>query len=122
MSGYGMKGRREACVFHRGLCGVNQRVLNTCYHFFLDGFIEDMPNQISSVKEALDEGDSSLVQRPTHTIKGASGNVGATALQGAALQVEKAGKELDLANSALLIPKMDEQFEILKEAIARQGV
>ncbi|MCK5235858.1 MAG: response regulator, partial [Deltaproteobacteria bacterium] len=88
----------------------------------LDGFIEDMPNQISSMKEALDEGDSSLVQRLAHTIKGASGNVGATALQEAALQVEVAGKESDLTSSALLIPKIDEQFEILKEAIARQGV
>ncbi|MCP3676737.1 MAG: response regulator, partial [Deltaproteobacteria bacterium] len=87
----------------------------------LDGYMEDMPNQISSLKEALDESDSSLVQRLAHTIKGASANVGATALQEAALQVERSVKESDLENSALLIPKMDEQFEMLKEAIARQG-
>ncbi len=88
----------------------------------IEVFLEDMPQQISSLKEALDEADPPHIQRQAHSIKGASANVGAIALQELATQVEDAGKSSDLEKSAILLIMLDKEFIMLKKAIAFAGL
>lgn len=88
----------------------------------IEGFLEDMPLQISSLKAAQKEADAPLIQRKAHSIKGVSGNVGATTLQKIAAEVEEAGKASDLERSAELLLKMDEEFILLKKAIVETGL
>jgi len=88
----------------------------------LDGFMEDMPDQIAALKEALEAGDSPLAERLAHTIKGASANVGAEELRNAALQMEEAAKESDMERCATLLPAIEREFENLKKSIAGEGV
>ncbi len=38
----------------------------------IEGFLEDIPHRIAALKEALERGDTPVVQRQAHTIKGAS--------------------------------------------------
>ncbi len=88
----------------------------------IEGFLSDIPQQISSLKDALKEADPPHIQRRAHSIKGASGNVGAIALQELAMQMEEAGKASDLEKSALLLTMLDQEFIMLKKAIAFAGL
>ena len=83
----------------------------------LGGFLEDVPRKFAALKEALDNGDAPSVQREAHTLKGASANVGAVALQEMAHHIEVAGEAGDLAKAGSLALQLDKQFEVLKELI-----
>jgi len=88
----------------------------------LDGFRDDMPVQIIQLKDAIAVGDSRLAGQLGHRIKGAALNMGATALQGVAYSTELAGKAGDLKALEALVPKLEEQFENLREVLEEQGV
>jgi len=77
-------------------------------------FLEDVPRKFIALKEAVGKGDAPSVQIEAHTLKGASANVGALALQDIAYQIELAGKEGDMGKAFSFIPKLDEQLEVLK--------
>jgi len=86
----------------------------------LDGFLEDSLRQIGIIKEALDNRDSNVIYLQAHSLKGACANISATALNELAYQVELAGKSGDLVKAASLMPKLDEQFDVLKKSIAEK--
>jgi len=83
-------------------------------------YVRDVPKQLGLLTAALESGESELVARQAHTIKGASGNVGALALQEAALGVEMAGKRGDLAHAAELTDKLMREFERLEEIMREE--
>jgi len=88
-------------------------------------FLEDIPRQISTLKETLESGDSSEVERLCHTIKGASSNVGGELLRAVAAEMEKYGKADDLASVKEKVDELEEQFSLLKgklEEIVRIGI
>ena len=85
----------------------------------IDDFLKQIPFNFSAVKEALNMQDVFLVKREAHIIKGASGNVGALALQKIAEQIEIAGEEKDLVRVGLLVSKLDAQLEILKNRLTQ---
>ncbi len=80
-------------------------------------FLEDFPRQIEVLREALARSEAELVRRQAHTIKGASGNIGALALQGIALRFEKAAD----GEAEGLVREMEEAFMELKETLKRLG-
>ena len=83
----------------------------------IDDFLKQIPFNFNAVKEALNEQDVLRIKREAHMIKGASGNVGALALQKIAEQIEIAGEEKDLFKAGLFVSKLEEQYEILKKHI-----
>ena len=85
----------------------------------LNDFYEYIPDKITILKKAYDMGDALSVRRMAHTIKGASANVGAVALQDTAHQIETAGESLDLTGVDSLIMRFDEQIAEFKKAIGR---
>jgi two-component system sensor histidine kinase/response regulator len=78
-------------------------------------FLKDVPQKYTALKEAIEEDNAVLVQRLAHTLNGASANIGALALQDIASQIELAAKSGDLNKASFLIPKIDEQFQMLKK-------
>jgi HPt (histidine-containing phosphotransfer) domain-containing protein len=80
-------------------------------------FLQDIPHRIAVLQQALDSRNLRQVQRQAHTLKGAAGNVGTTALQAAAFSLEKAAAADDPARAALLLEKVDDQFEVLKKTL-----
>jgi two-component system, sensor histidine kinase and response regulator len=82
-------------------------------------FLEDVPRKFIALKEAVGKGDAPSVQIEAHTLKGASANVGALALQDIAYQIELAGKEGDMGKAVSFIPNLDEQLEVLKRLTFR---
>ena len=85
----------------------------------VDDFIKQLPFNFTAIKEALNKQDVLLVMREAHIIKGASGNVGALALQEIAEQIEIAGEERDLVKAGLFVSKLDAQLEILKNTLSQ---
>ena len=80
----------------------------------LVGFLEDVPHQIRVLKDRLSAGDVPLVERQSHTIKGAAATVSAGSLREAELAMEQAGKAGDLGRAAELVPRLEQEFERLK--------
>ncbi|MBT7164118.1 MAG: response regulator, partial [Victivallales bacterium] len=58
----------------------------------MEAFLEDVPQQIQSLKDYVAGGDAEGTERQSHSIKGASANVGAERLRAVALSMEKAAK------------------------------
>jgi two-component system sensor histidine kinase/response regulator len=84
----------------------------------IKNFIEDSLRQINILKEALDNKDADMIHSQAHSLKGAAANISATVLKELAYQIEIAGQTKDLIKAASLIPKLDEQFEVLKKRLS----
>jgi len=84
----------------------------------IKGFIEDSLRQINTLKEAIDNRDTDVIHCQAHSLKGAAANISATVLKELAYQIEIAGQTKNLIKAASLIPKLDEQFEVLKKRLS----
>jgi CheY-like chemotaxis protein len=70
------------------------------YRSLLEKFVAGQSATPTAIRVALDAGDRALAERLAHTLKGVSGNIGATVVQAAAADVERAiGKGHDASNS-----------------------
>jgi CheY-like chemotaxis protein len=86
----------------------------------LAGFLEDIPLQIQALKDFLDRGDITGVERQAHTIKGASANIGAEALRALAFELEKSGKTGDLAGIQERMGDLEAEFGRLREVLQKE--
>ena len=80
-------------------------------------FLQDVPTQIESLENAISKKETALVDRQAHTLKGASGNVGAISLQEAAMHLEMAGKNGDLSRATEMLNTIKKEFEKLKKTM-----
>jgi len=85
-----------------------------------DGFIGDIPLQMTALRGYLEKGDGAAVERQAHTIKGAAANVGGNALRAVALQMEAAAKTGDLDIARACLYDLERQFASLKKAMMEQ--
>ena len=84
-------------------------------------YLKDVPRQLQALDAALGEGDLEAAKRRAHTIKGASANVGATALRAAAYDVERAAAAGDGAGASDLAGSLARELERLRERLGRRG-
>jgi len=84
----------------------------------IDDFLKQIPNNLFALKNALNKKDLLLVKREAHIIKGASGNVGALALQKIAEQVEIFGEEKNFVKLRWFVEELDTQLKNLKNILA----
>ncbi|MBI5578954.1 MAG: PAS domain S-box protein [Deltaproteobacteria bacterium] len=82
-----------------------------------EGFLEDIPQQIETLRGYLEARDAPDAERQAHTIKGASANVGGEALRAVAFEMEKAARAGDLDAARGHMAELDTQFDRLKEAM-----
>ncbi|MBF0327858.1 MAG: response regulator [Nitrospirae bacterium] len=80
-------------------------------------FLEDTPDNIEALKNALEDSDAQGVTLQAHSIKSASAYIGGEALRKAAYELEKIGKSGDLKKALLLLPELDMEFARLKTAL-----
>jgi two-component system sensor histidine kinase/response regulator len=83
-----------------------------CIKDIIESYLKDVHQRMAIIKKALKDGDMNTIWRQAHTIKGASGNIGARILWDLALRLEKAGKSGDYKIVAVLIVKFKKQFEL----------
>jgi len=84
----------------------------------VQAFLEAAPAQLASLRLRLAERDGAAARREAHTLKGAAATVSAPALRGLALQAEQAAAAEEWSRAEETLPRMEEQLERLRKAIA----
>jgi len=113
---WGRPGRRRPCS---DWAGMMDRLMgdSDLARIVVDGFLEDAPRLIATLRTALDAGDAVAAIRGAHTIRGASATVGGEALRAVAWEMEKAGVAGDLAAVAARLPELEYELARLREAM-----
>ncbi|HEX2739117.1 MAG TPA: PAS domain S-box protein [Rubrobacter sp.] len=76
-----------------------------------DVFVEEVPDMLDTLREAIEKGDARAVQRIGHTLKGSSGNMGAKRMSRLCLDLEHAGESNDIPAAARLLEALREEFD-----------
>ena len=84
---------------------------------FIGYFDEDSPKLLATLREAITDGEASIVQRAAHSLKGLAANFGAEACVSAAHELEACGKNHDLANTSELLRGLEEEVQRLGTAL-----
>ncbi len=85
-------------------------------------FLDDVPNKIAILKQALENREASDVRDHAHAIKGAAMNTSALALKDIAYLMEEAGEAADIDKAITLMPEIEKQFELLKDTLVQAGL
>jgi len=80
----------------------------------LNIYVDDVPKQLTVIKEALNSHDLDTVRSQAHTLKGASGNIAANTIQRLAFELEKNAENGILENSITNLKQIENEFESLK--------
>ena len=80
------------------------------YREIVGVYLEDSPVQVGKLEEALKNGDAATAMRLAHSLKSASGNVGAEALRDIAYRMEMGAKNGGCKDAAGLLPEFKEEF------------
>jgi len=94
----------------------------TLCHELLGIFLEDTPSKLHKLRQAIEDNDPLLVEHCAHAIKGASANIGANALTGAAHEMEIAAKDRDIGKAQSFVGKLEGQFEELRKVLSETGL
>jgi PAS domain S-box-containing protein len=81
-------------------------------------FLEAAPSQVANLRRQLAARDATVARRDAHALKGAAATVSAPVLQGLALQAEQAAGAGEWTRIEQILPRMEEQLQRLKTAIA----
>ncbi len=81
------------------------------------GFLHDLPQQLTVLKERIEARDASGTRLQAHTLKGASATVGAQALSAVSLEVQQAAAATDLDRVVALLPSLEEEAERLSTTL-----
>ena len=77
----------------------------------IDLYLQDTPERVQALRQALTAGDAVVAHREAHTIKGSCREVGARAAAGVALQIETSAKQGELAAAGDLLATLDIALE-----------
>lgn len=86
-------------------------------HEVLRLFLSDAPVRLHAIEAAVMAGDAQGLQRAAHTMKGASGTIGATALQTLCRSLEQMGKSAELTDAAAGLEQLRSEYRRVQDAI-----
>ncbi len=81
----------------------------------LQEFLDHLPKHIDQLREALNKGDSTLVEREAQHLKGAASNLSVKGIADLALKLELLGRASDLSDADEIIDKLKKEYENLKQ-------
>ncbi|MCK4224314.1 MAG: response regulator [candidate division Zixibacteria bacterium] len=85
----------------------------------LEEFLDYAPKQLHTLDEAINKGETKVVEREAHSLKGAAGNLSAKRIADLALKLELLGRTGDLAGAKEMIGNLKTEFKRLEEYIQR---
>jgi HPt (histidine-containing phosphotransfer) domain-containing protein len=80
-------------------------------------FLDDAPRRIQAIVAAVADRDAGALQRAAHTMKGAAGTIGATALQDACRTLEQMGRQQRVEGASIAIADLQREYGRVQEAI-----
>ncbi|MBW1958395.1 MAG: response regulator [Deltaproteobacteria bacterium] len=85
----------------------------------LGEFMKNLPDQMESMRAAVEKNDADTLTKQAHTLKGASANLNANRISARALEIEKMGRNGDLGEAMPVIAELEAEAICLKEFIDR---
>lgn len=83
----------------------------------IDLYLEDAPERIGEIKQALENDDFDLLERAAHTLKSSSANIGALGLSSICADLEALARTNEVANAADRNAAAASSFADVKEAL-----
>lgn len=80
----------------------------------IEMYLDDAKEHVTGIQTANDAQDALKLKQVAHTLKGASANIGAVAVQGVAFKVEKSASEGDLSEMGTFIQELNKAFDETK--------
>ncbi len=80
-------------------------------------FFDDATSHLGELREAVGAGDAAGVERVAHTLKGSSGNMGATRMSAICAELQDIGASGDLARAPDLLEGLEEEFGRVRPAL-----
>lgn len=84
-------------------------------------FLEDTPVYLEQMRQALQQGNSELVRTTAHSIKGSSGNLGATSLLEFAREIEQLAQQKKLKEIAPLLIGMHQAYDAVAAELGKEA-
>lgn len=79
----------------------------------LDLLRETSANDLASIKQSYEKGDPEMMGDVAHSIKGAAASLGVEKLRKVASEIEKKGRDGDLAAAFALVPDLESILDAL---------
>ena len=86
----------------------------------VDGFLENVRSQIGTIRQAISEGDTEVVRKEAHSIKGGAANLTADELSGVAFNLEKIGKSGSLEKGMKALGRLEKEFHCLETYVGNR--
>jgi len=81
-------------------------------------FLEDYPEQMKKLREAVERENRAHSIRISHALKGGASNIGAEALFSLFRRVEQHSREGELLEASLLLPRIERAVQLFRESVA----
>jgi two-component system, sensor histidine kinase and response regulator len=81
-------------------------------------FVSDTGPRLAALRDAVESGDPSGVERTAHAMKGSAGNMGARNMSNLAADLEEIGASGDLAGAAQKLERLVEEYGRVRPALA----
>jgi len=87
-------------------------------------FVDEAPRLMDTMRDALRQGNMTVLERAAHSLKGAASNLSATLTAAAALRLERNAKNGDVESSRASLANLEGAVDRLLPALAEvcQGV
>jgi len=80
-------------------------------------FLDDYPQSIELIRDAVRRGDQTSVERHAHSLKGSVSTFGAQEVFEAAFALEKQGRSGDLSNAAAGLARLEQALNHLRPGL-----
>ncbi|MDH5545800.1 MAG: Hpt domain-containing protein [Gammaproteobacteria bacterium] len=94
-----------------------REVMEDDFSLLIQTFLNDAPVRIDELKSALSAGDVLGLEKPAHTLKGSSSNIGATALSRACAKLVDDIRAGTVENPSADIKSIESLFELTNSAL-----
>ena len=84
-----------------------------------DLFLENLPDSIAHIREAITNSDANALDKAAHSLKGSVGNFGTKRAFEAAYKLELMGKESKLAKADAALLRLEKELTALEAAMKK---
>ncbi len=81
----------------------------------VDSFLDDCPDYMDAIREAVETGDAEVLKREAHGLKGAAGSLRAQSASEAAEALEEMGRSDDFAEAEAALETLEQEIDRLKD-------
>jgi HPt (histidine-containing phosphotransfer) domain-containing protein len=83
----------------------------------IDSFLDDCPDYMEAIREAIENEDAATLEREAHGLKGAAGSLRAKSASEAALVLEEIGHSGDFTEAEAALDTLEREIARLTEAL-----